>query len=283
MDAKTFAELLDASNRKNNEVLRNEIKGDIREELKTFREELKSEIKDMVSQSLQQTNEEINSLKENLVRKDEELASLREKTTYLEFSSRKKNIIIFRVAENERTRDNLLNGVSKLIREIADPSFNESEIDDVYRLGKPSNTPRPIMLVLNKSSKRTFLLSKRKNFMEKNIGIAEDLPKEVYEGRKPLYHLADQLRKEGKKVVFRMDKMLVDGKELTAEELDQEKASQERKRRLSMSPQSSQSIRNPVPKLNINSLSTQKSQASMEQFFSPTTKNTGVFDFASNM
>lgn len=284
MDLKQFAALLEENNKKNNEVLRNEIKGDLKEELSTFKEELKTEIKEMVSHSLEETNKEINSLKDQLSLKDKEIDALKERTMSLEFTSRKKNIVLFRVTENEENRDRLINGVCRLIRDVADSSFTESEIDDVYRLGRKGGAPRPIMLILNKGSKRSFLLSQRKKFAEKNIGIAEDLPKEVYEGRKTLYKLADKLREEGKRVQFRRDKLFVEGKEWNPKDIAEEEADQERKRKLSLTPgEGTSNGRRTIPKLNLKGLETPKSQAVLDQFFSPSaTRNNGMFEFVAD-
>lgn len=286
MNAKEFADLLKASNLENNGVLKKEFQDGMKKELTTFKEEIKIEIKDMVSQTLSITNKEIDCLKEKIAQKDDEIAALKERTMSLEFSTRKKNVILFKVAENEGNGANLIKGVSKLIREVADPSFTDSEIDDAYRLGKQTATgaPRPIMILLNKSYKRNYLLSQRKKFTANNVGIAEDLPKEVYQSRKHLYQLADKLRKDGKRVQFRMDKLVVDGKELSPEDIAEEEASQERKRKLSLSPEENTSNgRRTIPKLNLRNVETPKAQASLEQFFSPTTtRNAAVFEYVSD-
>lgn len=282
MTPEQFAALLEANNAKNNKVLQDQITSGVKIELATFKEELKTEIKDMVQQSLHETNTEISCLKDRILQKDEEIAELKEKTVALEFASKNKNVILFKVLETEGERGSLANGVSKMIRDIADSTFTEGDIDEVYRLGKqPTNPPRPIMLVLKCRSKRTFLLSQKAKFLGKNVGIAEDLPKDVVEWRKPLYKLADSLRKEGKKVVFRLDKMLVDGKVMSREQIAEEEANQDRKRKLSVSPEGSTSTgRRTHPRLN--AFETPRSQTNIDQFYSPAPRNEQVFEFVSD-
>lgn len=308
MTPEDFVKILEANNTKNNEVLKQEIKESFKKELTDF----KADMKTMVENSLASTNSRIANLEAAVTLKDDEIATLKEdvskmrdKAMSLEFVVRKKNFVLFRVSEEEGEKGTLLNGVSKLIREVADSSFTASDIDEVYRLGKMGRNPRPIMVILNKSSKRNFILAQKRKFMEKNIGIAEDLPKEVVEFRRPLYPLADSLRKDGKRVTFRMNKLLVDGKELSPEEIAVEEATHERKRKLSESPEEVEptvpkstgatSKRPTLPRLNLASLETPRSklnsaapetprsQTSMEKFFSPNpTKNSKSYEFVSN-
>jgi hypothetical protein len=274
MDAKQFAELL----KENNKQLAKDLQDGVKAELKAFKEEIKDEIKYMVAQSLAQTNDEIVGLRETLSEKETEIATLKERTLDLEFEARKKNIILFKISESELDRESLITGLVKLIQEVADPSFTGVEIDDAYRLGKKSKVPRPIIVILNRSSKRNLLLSKKRKFMEKNVGISEDLPKEVYADRKSLFTIADDLRKEGKKVVFRKDKMLVDGKVFTTKEVERHG-----KRRLSLSPGegTSNSTRRTQPRLTIEIPHAQPSQSSMERYFTPI-RNSGVFSYVSD-
>jgi hypothetical protein len=101
----------------------------------------------MVAQSLTETNTQINELREKLAQKEVEIDNMKERAIDLEFEVRKKNLLLFKIAENERDKESLFNGITKLIREVADPNFTEMDIDDAYRLGKKSNTPRPIIHV----------------------------------------------------------------------------------------------------------------------------------------
>lgn len=282
---------MDASIAKNNAVLRKEIQESVKEELMSFKEEVKG----MVADSLSGANMKISCLEADLIKKDEEIASLREdfariqnRTLTLEFSSKKCNLILFKVTENENDKQSLINGICKMIRELADPSFQESDVEEVYRLGKKSAFPRPILLQLKSCSKRSFLLSKKEKFSSKNIGLAEDLPKEVYQWRKAHYELADALRKEGKKVLFRRDKLVVNGVELTNYQIEEEQK-QHRKRMRSRSPEASTSSEQPplnsrrtIPRLNLPK-GTPKAQTALEQYYSPVgNRMNKTFEFVSD-
>lgn len=309
MDSEQFMSLLDASNAKNNAVLKTEIEASIEKNNVVLKKEIqegvkkeltvfKEDIKEMVTESLSAANEKIAGLEHRLLEKDEEIAELRiecnelkNRTLSLDFTTRNKNIILFKVAEveNESQNKSLLNGVCKMIREIADPSFKESDVNNIYRMGKDTTNARPIMLKLMSESKRSFLLSQKRKFMLKKIGVAEDLPKEVVDWRKPLYQLADALRKEGKKVMFRLDKLIVEGVELSCDQIESEQKRQllkeqqkERKRGRSVSPPGPTTGKRVAHKLNLRP-ATPKSQPAMEHFFSPSsnTKNSGAFEYTS--
>lgn len=279
MNAEEFKTLLKETNKENNEILKAEIRSSVKDELSAFKEDLKAEIKVMVDQSLEEANGKIRVLEDKLSKKDDELADLKSdfqkmksQTIALEFANRSKNLVLFKVAENEDSSTSLLNGVCNMIRELADPSFLESDVTDIYRMGKVATEPRPIMLQLRNGSKRSYLLSQKRKFSEKKVGIAEDLPKEVQEWRKQLYQLADCLRKTGKKVVFRRDKIIVNGVELTEEQIREEQ-NQTRKRSRSSSPVEGTSQNNTskrvTAKRNLRLAETPRTQRAMEQFFSP--------------
>lgn len=293
MNAEEFKKLLKESNSENNEILKEEVRSSVKEELNSFKEDFKSEIKEMVDQSLAAANGKITALEEQLTKKDEEIADLKAdfnkmkaQTLALEFSTRERNLILFRVAENETNPKSLLNGVCRLIKEFVDPTFVESDVADIFRLGKVSSTPRPIMMQLRSSGKRSYLLSQKRKFVEKNVGVSEDLPKEVQEWRKQLYELADCLRKSGKKVVFRRDKLIVDGRELDEDQIREEQ-NQTRKRNRSSSPEQGTSQGNsntrPPTKRNLRLAETPRNQTAMDQFFSPAaTSMNKTFHFISD-
>lgn len=283
MTPEDFKKILKENDELNNKVLKAEINKDIKAELAKFKTELSAEVKKMVTESLTQVNEDISGLKKQIEEKDEVIAALQNRTLSLEFFVRSRSLVIFKVFENENETQSLKNGVSNLIRDIADSSFKECDVDEVYRLGKKGvrTTPRPIILRLKEIGKRNFLLSQKSKFIEKNVGIQEDLPKEVIEWRKPLFEVADAIRKEGRKVTFRRDKLLVDGVELNTEQIEEE-SKKIRKRGRSDSPgEGTSSGKRNLPRFTLPP-ATPKIQPSIEQFYSPAPSNMRTFEFSAN-
>lgn len=218
MSREDFAKLLLENNKNNNAVLKKSLQDGFREELQLFKEA----IKDMVSNSIKELTDRVDQLESKIKNQNDELQYLRDKLTanssnsvQLQFDVRRKNILLFKVHENETGLTSLKNLVVKLIRDTADSTFSDADVDCIYRVGPRGRFTRPIKVELQRASKRNLILSLKKKFHEKNIGIAEDLPKEVAEFRKPLYKVADRLRENGRMVQFRKDKFIVDGTEWT--------------------------------------------------------------------
>lgn len=225
MSREDFAKLLLENNKNNNAVLKESVLDGVREELRLFKEA----IKDMVSNSIKELTDRIDQLESKIKDQDDELQYLRDKLTanssnsvQLQFDARRKNILLFKVHENETSLSSLKNLVVKLIRDTADSTFSDADVDCIYRLGPRGRYTRPIKVELQRASKRNSILSFKRKFHEKNIGIAEDLPKEVAEFRKPLYKVADRLRENGRLVQFRKDQFVVDGTQWTHGQIQME-------------------------------------------------------------
>lgn len=246
MDPKEFSKLLQESNRENNVILMEKLKKSIKEELTIF----KYYIESMVSDALLEVNEKVLQLEEMVQEKDNEIMQLKselnshnaktsdlrkeihsisnkieklsEKSTSSEFHSRKRNVVLFKVAETERNNLELLKIVHDLIRTTADNNFRESDIDFVRRIGKKNSYPRPVLLGLTRVHKRNQLLNKSRSFLNKNLRVDEDLPKNILASRKPIYRLAKHLSRGGSKAWFRKDKLIVDGVEWSTEKVNHE-------------------------------------------------------------
>lgn len=88
------------------------------------------------------------------------------------------------------------------------------EIDGIYRIGKRENSKnRPIIIKFLARRKAIETISSRKNLKGSKIYISEDLPKEVIEKRKQLMPILKKHKAEGKRVMFKYDKLFVDCKD----------------------------------------------------------------------
>lgn len=188
----------------------------IKEEMKSF----KNEVSDLVSESLKATNERIISLESNLLKKDNEIASLRKE---FELHKRRHNLILFNLYENETSETHLKSMLIEIIQRLVDSNFKEHDIDDVYRLGKkiPQKT-RPVILSLVSYSKLKSIILQSKSFKRENIGISKDFPKEISDARKRLQPLLQQLKQEGRRAFLRADELIVDGIKWNTDTIEQE-------------------------------------------------------------
>lgn len=117
--------------------------------------------------------------------------------------------------------------------------------------------------------------------MARKVGIAEDLPKEIYEWRKSLYELADTLRKEGKKVIFRRDKFIVDGAELTDEQIEGELNQDRTRARRELPSREGFSNNRAKPKTNLSLVSV--AQTNIEQFYQPVARTITTFELGDSL
>lgn len=238
MSPTEFAKLLQENNRENNVILMEKLKKGLKEELTIF----KHYIENMVGEAMLEVNEKVMELEERIQDKEHEIVNLKKdledsnaetlvlrkeilnltsKTTSLDFHSRKRNVVIYKVAETERSNYELFKMTHNLVKNTADTRFKESDIDQVCRIGKKGPSPRPILLTLTRVHSRNQLLNRSKSFINKRMRIEEDLPRHILLARKHMYKLAEHLKKEGKRAVFRRDKFIVDEVEWSAERIQQ--------------------------------------------------------------
>lgn len=245
MNPTDFAKLLQESNKENNVILMENLKKSIKEELTIF----KHYIENMVGEALCEVNGKVMELEEMIQEKDHEIMTLKEelensrantselrkdilnltstveklgeKSTSLDVHSRKRNVVLYQVAETEKSNFELLKMVHNLVKNTADIHFKESDIEYVHRIGRKGLATRPIRLGLTRVHKRNHLLNKSKSFNNKRMSIDEDLPKNILVARKPIYKLVRHLSQEGKRAIFRKDKLVVDGVEWSTERAHQ--------------------------------------------------------------
>lgn len=190
----------------------------IKDEMKVLKKEFK-DVKTTVSEGFIATNARVDSLELKLKEKDNEIAALKRD---VEVKKRKNNILIFNLAESEKSREELIALIVSLLQQYAGPDFSVADLNDVFRLGKPNGKCRPVLVSFLSFMKLQTVISNKQRFREANIGISQDYPKDVMEERKKLQPMISSLNKAGKKAYLKFDGAYVDGRKLTKEEIDVE-------------------------------------------------------------
>lgn len=157
-----------------------------------------------------------------------EIDKLKSTVKRLEIDSRKNNIILFGIKEEENENIELmdivletLNGINK--NSIKSNDWDRWEISEVQRIGKKEDSRiRPIKLVLTLGWRKMELLKNRKNF-PKNISVTEDFSKETLEKRKALVPKMIEARESGKYAIIKNDKLIVKEKREKKENNDKRK------------------------------------------------------------
>lgn len=171
-----------------------------------------------------------------------ELSSITEEVNKLkrlsEYSNRTKNIIVFGIIRKDKL--DIADFFMKLCNTI-DINIRKYDIRRTQIFNYQSEES-PMKITLISSILRNDILKNKRKLAEvpeyKNIKIKEDMPKEVREKRRSLFKHLVQYKNQGSRVLLKYDKLLIDGKLHTLEELEAlEKSNTKRQRSEESSPE----------------------------------------------
>lgn len=198
---------------------------------------------------------------ENLETHERKISQIEQQWKYQDKLNREKNIIIFGIKEEEKSRNELENICLELLNKTLKIDTSIFEVDNLYRKGnKGQGKTRPILMKFTSRRKVIDILSNKKYLKETNIVISEDFPKEIIEERKQLIPLMKEFRKEGKHAIIKYDRLYVDGKlieDATVKLMNQEK--NDKKRQLSVEKEELK-ISTEATRSNIDILNTEKQE-----------------------
>lgn len=204
-------------------------------ELKAVLGTFKAEIQvnnEKIYEKLDQIQESLNPLKQ-------EVKSLSSKVEIQDRNSRRKNLIIYNLEDNNKeTPDILENQITNLITQnLQVTDFTKLELDFVRRMGQPkkaADKPRPVIIGLTTERRKQEILRKCNLLKNTNISVQQDLTIEARTQRKVLVNKMKEEKNKGNDVVIRRNKLVVRGK------MDEDHSGQgigNNKRALSESPE----------------------------------------------
>lgn len=204
-------------------------------ELKAVLGTFKAEIQvnnEKINEKLDQIQESLNPLKQ-------EVKSLSSKVEIQDRNSRRKNLIIYNLEDNNKeTPDILENQITNLITQnLQVTDFTKLELDFVRRMGQPkkaADKPRPVIIGLTTERRKQEILRKCNLLKNTNISVQQDLTIEARTQRKVLVNKMKEEKNKGNDVVIRRNKLVVRGK------MDEDHSGQgigNNKRALSESPE----------------------------------------------
>lgn len=157
------------------------------------------------------------------------VTNLEQKLTNIDNEKRKNNLIFFGIEENGKTECELVDYIKELIID-AGVQINSQEINNVYRIGRPTNNKnRPVVVSFTTLWKKHTIM-KNKAGLPTGTYIKEDFSKEILEQRKQLQSLVDEERKKGKIAFLKYNKIIIKTPS------QQDKNRDKRKREESVSP-----------------------------------------------
>lgn len=125
--------------------------------------------------------------------------------------------------ETENSTEELMRVVLKMLHKYCDGSFNEGDINDIFRIGKKgTDNCRLVLLSFVSYMKVQIILRNKLRFKEGKLNISRDFPKTILAERKRLQPTISNLNQSEKRTYFIEDQAFVDGKKLTKEEVEEE-------------------------------------------------------------
>lgn len=216
---------------------------EIKNMLKAMQEEIrqqKVDMRDMKEDIKNTINNNINEKFKILETKNEILEQKMETQTIkinnLERTLRKKNLLLFGVAENEKSYLDLEEKVLDIINNTLNIKSNSNIIEYVRRLGKRGEKVRPIIITFTTMGFKIQTLKNKKKLEQTPYYIKEDFPPEVLSKRKELQIQVNKEREQGRLAIIKYDKIVIlKNRNQQAENQNPDK----KKRVLSESPESS--------------------------------------------
>lgn len=182
-------------------------------------EKIKEDIAELLDNKIGVLTSEVSNLKCVVEQQTDKIRELERKNLNLDTDLRKKNILMFNVAEDNSK--SIEDTVLHTINANAGLNITSAELDTAYRLGKVSTEKiRPILVKFTAQKSRDIILTNIPKFAKNKISVYEDLPKEIADFRKKVYPLVKKLRREGKRIFYTLDEFRVNGLKWTAEEVE---------------------------------------------------------------
>lgn len=176
-------------------------------DLKTSMEEMETRINKNMYETINNRFESMQLEVDQLNSKNNEQNLKIEK---LERQLRQRNLVLFGVAEEEKTYNDLEKLAIGIFMGQMDVECSTRDIQFLRRLGpKKENKSRPILVTLVTMGKKIEILQNKIKLNSTTCYIKEDFPRNVLEKRKELQKEVTKYKEEGIKAVIKYDKLII--------------------------------------------------------------------------
>lgn len=139
----------------------------------------------------------------------EKIENQEKRIYFLEKQARQRNIVFFGIEEKETSYDNLQKNISNFIKERFTINIEPRDIQEVKRIGKLGDRPRPIIVTFSTLGMKINIFKKNRVLKDTQYYIKEDYPQQVLEKRRELQEQVKLEREKGNKVRIKYDKLVV--------------------------------------------------------------------------
>lgn len=154
---------------------------------------------------------EMNQMKDENKKLKEKVAQQEGRITYLERETRKNNIIIKGVVDEENENTNKTEEkVANIIQKIGTDINVKEDLEQTRRIGKYiKDKKRPILVKVIRGNKKVQILQNARKLKGTDIWIDEDYTKEVVEERKMLIPHMKEARNKGHRAQLKYNKLII--------------------------------------------------------------------------
>lgn len=192
------------------------------DQLATIQKEIKDskdEIKGYVDEKLNDFRGKFDSIEATVKNQERTINNLQRKILEREIAEKKRNLIFYKVEEQEKSSEELTTGIINLLSMKINSNISSRDIDFIYRIGRKGNTPRPILIGFTSLTLKEHVLKNKGKLVSECLGISEDFPQSIRDKRKEAAPLLKSLYEKGYKVFMKQDKIIVNGENWTMEKL----------------------------------------------------------------
>jgi hypothetical protein len=180
------------------------------DEQKTMIRESGKNVTDQVTQNINKILEEKFFIWEEKHEVLKDIVNNQEKRLYfLEKQAKQRNIVFFGIEENELSYENLEINIIRWIEEYLSIKLSYCDIQEVKRIGKKGERPRPIVVTFSTLGIKIKIFKQKKELKDTLYYMKEDYPKYVLEKRKELQEQIKLEREKGNIAKIKYDKLIV--------------------------------------------------------------------------
>lgn len=185
----------------------------IQKELDDQRTEIRKsgeKVTEQVTQNINKILDERFAILEGKHEKLKEKIENQEKRIYfLEKQARQRNIVFFGLEEKEKSYDNLQDTIINFINERFTTKLESRDIQEIKRIGKPGERPRPIIVTFATLGIKINIFKQKGKLKDTQYYLKEDFPQQVLEKRRELQEQAKLEKEKGNIVKIKYDKLVV--------------------------------------------------------------------------
>ncbi|GBP70623.1 hypothetical protein EVAR_98203_1 [Eumeta japonica] len=128
---------------------------------------------------------------------------------FLEKQARQRNIVFFGIEETETSYKNIEINMTKFIKTYFGLHLDPRDLQEIKRIGKKGERPRPITVTFSTLGTKIDILKKKGALKDTEYYVKEDYPQYILQKRKELREQLKIEKEKGNNAVIKYDKLII--------------------------------------------------------------------------